>query len=399
MPRVVVLGGGYAGVNAVRELAKDKDIEIVLIDKHTYHNLQPEVYNYIASKSDLADVTIDLFTLCNGINHPHLSFMNKRVIDCDLNSKTLHFSEGDSLEYDYLLLAYGGRTSFPLCIDGLKNTDDLKKLHRALVFKQSFESSLLQKIENACRECVDSHIVIVGGGLSGVEIAAEMAHFSEKFFHGGTFACDSMKISLICGSGGILKGMHPKLILKAKERLHKLGVNVLEGVHMQSCDNDTLYLDNNHKVSYSFIIFAGGMEAANISSKLDISKNKKAQIVPNSFLQVKGYPEVFVAGDAAEVRDNKTNNILAPCVLVAKHSSERAAQNILALVQNKPLKECNARVDGVLVALGGRYAVCDLFGKIFVNGFLGYLLKEFVFLRYKLPLQKISRLGYKKLNL
>lgn len=399
MQKIVVLGGGYAGVNAVRELVKDKNIEIILIDKHTYHNLQPEVYNFIASKSDLADVTVDLFTLCNGINHPNLHFMNKRVIDCDLNSKTIIFSEGENLKYDYLLLAYGGRTSFPYSIDGLKNTDDLKKLHRALMFKQSFESSLLQKIEDACRKCVDSHIVIVGGGLSGVEIAAEMAHFSRKFFQSGTFACHSMKISLICGSGGILKGMHQKLIIKAKERLHSLDVNVHEGVRMKSCDNDTLYLENNHKLPYSFIVFAGGMEAANISTKIDASKNKKAQIIANCFLQLDNYPEVFVAGDAAEVKDNKTNRILAPCVLVSKHSSQRAAKNILALINNKPLEECRASVDGVLVALGGRYAVCDLFGKVFVNGFLGYLLKEFVFLRYKLPLQRISRNGYKKLNL
>ena len=399
MQRVVVLGGGYAGVNAVRELTKDEDIEIILIDKHTYHNLQPEVYNFITSKSDLADVTIDLFTLCEGIKHPNLHFMNKRVVDFNLNAKTLHFSEGDSLTYDYILLAYGGRTSFPLCIDGLKNTDDLKKLHRALVFKQSFESSLLKKIEDACRECEDSHIVIVGGGLSGVEIAAEMAHFAKKFFHSGTFACDNMKISLISGSGGILKGMRPQLIEKAKKRLEVLGVNVVEGRYMQRCDNETLYLDNNQALPYSFIVFAGGVEAANISTKIDVSKNNKDQIIPNSFLQVKGFPEVFVAGDAAEIRDEKTNEILSPCVLVAKHSSEAAAKNILALIQNKQLQECKARVDGVLVALGGRYAVCDLFGKVFVNGFLGYLLKEFVFLRYRLPLQRISKQGYKKLHL
>ncbi|MDD3816877.1 MAG: FAD-dependent oxidoreductase, partial [Thiovulaceae bacterium] len=84
MQKVVVLGGGYAGVHAVRTLAKNRSIEIVLIDKHTYHNLQPEVYNYIASKSDLTDVTVDLYTLCEGIEHPRLSFMNKRVVDCDL---------------------------------------------------------------------------------------------------------------------------------------------------------------------------------------------------------------------------------------------------------------------------------------------------------------------------
>ena len=396
MQKVVVLGGGYAGVHAVRTLAKNRSIEIVLIDKHTYHNLQPEVYNYIASKSDLTDVTVDLYTLCEGIEHPRLSFMNKRVVDCDLDGKKLLFSDGGAISYDYLLLAYGARTFFPRAIEGLKNTDDLKKLHRALMFKQSFECSMLQKVEDECSTCQEGHIVIVGAGLSGVEIAAEMAHFSKKFFQHGTFACDNMKISLISGSGGILKGLHPKLIAKAKERLHALGVNVIEGAHMQKCDEGFVYLQDGQKLPYSFVIFAGGIEASNISSKINLPKNSKAQLLPNRFLQVEGYDEVFVAGDAAEVRDAQSGRALAPCVLVAKHSSECAAENILARIQKRELRECRAKVDGVLVALGGRYAACDLFGKIFISGFLGYLLKEFVFLRYKLPLQRISRLGYKK---
>lgn len=396
MQKVVVLGGGYAGVHAVRTLAKNRSIEIVLIDKHTYHNLQPEVYNYIASKSDLTDVTVDLYTLCEGIEHPRLSFMNKRVVDCDLEGKKLLFSDGGAISYDYLLLAYGARTFFPRAIEGLKNTDDLKKLHRALMFKQSFECSMLQKVEDECSTCQEGHIVIVGAGLSGVEIAAEMAHFSKKFFQHGTFACDNMKISLISGSGGILKGLHPKLIAKAKERLDALGVNVIEGAHMQKCDEAFVYLGAEQKVPYSFVVFAGGIEASNISSKINLPKNSKSQLLSNRYMQVEGYGEVFVAGDAAEVRDAQSGRALAPCVLVAKHSSECAAENILARIQKRELRECRAKVDGVLVALGGRYAACDLFGKIFISGFLGYLLKEFVFLRYKLPLQRISRLGYKK---
>ena len=79
MERVVIIGGGYAGIYALRELVKNKNIKITLIDKHTFHNLQPEVYDLIANKSNMADVTIDLTTLCLGFNHNHLEFKNLKV--------------------------------------------------------------------------------------------------------------------------------------------------------------------------------------------------------------------------------------------------------------------------------------------------------------------------------
>lgn len=79
MEKVVIIGGGYAGLYALRELVKSKDIKITLIDKHTFHNLQPEVYDLIANKSNIADVTIDLTTLCLGFNHPYLEYKNLKV--------------------------------------------------------------------------------------------------------------------------------------------------------------------------------------------------------------------------------------------------------------------------------------------------------------------------------
>ena len=83
MQRVVIIGGGYAGIYALQELVKNKNIKITLIDKHTFHNLQPEVYDLIANKSNIADVTIDLTTLCLGFQHNYLEYKNLKVQDID----------------------------------------------------------------------------------------------------------------------------------------------------------------------------------------------------------------------------------------------------------------------------------------------------------------------------
>ena len=161
MERVVIIGGGYAGIYALRELVKKKNIKITLIDKHTYHNLQPEVYDLIANKSNFADVTIDLTTLCMGFNHDYLEFKNLKVRRIDQVAKKIYTEEEEIVEFDYLIMAAGTRTFFPASIPGLNNADDIKKLHRAITFKQSFEQQLFEKIRNEAKQCADTRIVVV----------------------------------------------------------------------------------------------------------------------------------------------------------------------------------------------------------------------------------------------
>lgn len=395
MQKVVIIGGGYAGIYALKELSKNKNIHITLLDKHTYHNLQPEVYDFIANKADFADVTIDLSTLCAGVEHPHLDFFNQRVVNCDFENKKVICSDSQEFEYDYLLLAVGSRTSFPKSVEGLDNTDDIKKLHRALHFKQSFENDMFAKIEKEMQKCEDSHIVVVGAGLSGVEIAAEMAHFSAKFFKSGQFACDNMRISLISGSSDILPGMNDTIVRMSKERLQDLGINIITGTHMSECDERCVHLSNGSKLPYSFIIFAGGIEAANLTSKFDVAKNKKGQLIVDEYLQIQNHAGVFAAGDVCVINNDKGEQ-MPPNVTVARESGTIAAKNILSLIDKKPMCDCKPFIEGTLIALGGKYAVCNLYDKINVKGFIGYLIKQYVFYRYKLPLQTISRNGYKK---
>ena len=135
MKKVVIIGGGYAGIYALRELTKNKNIKITLIDKQTFHNLQPEVYDLIANKSNFADVTIDLTTLCLGFNHNYLEFKNLKVNNIDKVNQKIYTEELETVEYDYLIVAAGARTFFPPSIDGLNIAHDLKKLQWAMYFK------------------------------------------------------------------------------------------------------------------------------------------------------------------------------------------------------------------------------------------------------------------------
>ena len=396
MKRVVIIGGGYAGIYALRELIKKSDIKITLIDKHTYHNLQPEVYDLIANKSNLADVTIDLTTLCNGFEHSYLEYKNLRVINIDFKLQKISTAEKEIVEYDYLIIAAGTRTFFPKNLEGLSNTNDIKKLHRALFFKQSFEKQLFNKIEDESKKCDKTHIAVVGAGLSGVEIAAEMACYAKKFFKRGSFACHKLEISLISSANSVLPGFAPNMVKMSHDRLKSLDINIITNTKMESSDKDYLYLSNGTKIRYSFIVFSGGIEASNITSKLNITKNQKNQVIVDEYLKVKEFDNVYAVGDIAQIKNSK-DEIMPANVTVARASGVIAGKNILKSIENKELLKCNPKLEGTLIALGGRYAVCDLYGLIQIKGFIGYLIKQYVFFRYKLPLLKYIKNGYSKL--
>ncbi|PPK61804.1 NADH dehydrogenase [Malaciobacter marinus] len=311
MKKIVIIGGGYAGIYALRELVKNKNIKITLIDKHTYHNLQPEVYDLIANKSNFADVTIDLTTLCMGFNHNHLEFKNLKVRKIDKENKKIYTEEKEIVEFDYLILAAGTRTFFPPQVPGLNHADDIKKLHRAIVFKQSFEKQLFEKIKNEAKQCADTHILVVGAGLSGVEIAAEMAYFSNKFFKRGNFSCENLKISLVSSSASILPGLTQQLINISQERLKSLGINIITNTKLEKVEDGYCFLSNGTKINHSFVIFTGGVEASPLTAELDIKTNPKGQVIVNEHMQVLEHENIYAIGDIAEIRNNN-DEIMPP---------------------------------------------------------------------------------------
>lgn len=396
MKHVVILGGGYSGVFALRELVKNKNIKITLIDKHTYHNLQPEVYDLIANNATIADVTIDLSSLCHGFEHPFLEYKNLRVTDIDYTEQKIFTQELETVSWDYLILAVGTRTYFPKSIDGLNNTDDIKKLHKAIYFKQNFEKQLFTKIQDEAKKCDQTHIAVVGAGLSGVEISAEMANYAKQFFKRGSFPCSNFQISLISAQRTILPGFDPQIIRMSNQRLKDLKINIITDTKMESCDKEYLYLSNGTRIRYSFIVYAGGVEPANLILKSKLKKNEKGQLLVDSYLKVQGYKNIFAIGDVAQIK-NKKGEIMPANVTIARISGTTAAQNISREINGNDLVKCNPKIDGILIALGGKYAVCDLFGIIKVKGLLAYIIKQYVFFIYKFPLLKYIKKGYTKL--
>lgn len=391
--KVVIIGGGYGGLRAIEHLAKYKDLEITLIDKNPYHYLQTEAYGYIAGRFDMHDVVIDLQDWCSGFGQ-NVHFVYDKAISIDFESRFVKLSL-ESVSYDYLVIATGAKTNFFSFIEGLReNSYGVKSLHRTHNFRVEFENLIYKKLQNE-ESGEDINLAIGGAGLSGVEVAAEMAYTIHTYSKTIGQRAKNIKIYLIDASKTILPGMSQFLIENTQKRLESLGVHILKDTFIDKLDEEYIYFKNSKKLPYHFMVFTGGIKASDLNNTIDVQKNRISQFIPDEQLNIGGMKNVFAIGDCVEIRDAK-ERILPPTAQTAERSAEFVASAIRKRVDNQEVKPFHASVLGVFIALGGRWAAGELFGFIKVKGYSAYLLKKAITYMYYLGLHLRINTGYKK---
>ena len=400
MKKVVILGGGYGGIAVLRQLKDLKDVEITLIDQNPYQFLQPEVYNFIANKYLISDITIDLFSLCLGIGE-RTSFVKGKITGIDFDRR-LVITDDIVVEYDILVFSLGSRTFFPP-IKGLReNSSGVKTLIKSLNFKHGFEKKLLKNIREEGYCPIDRkgrfHIVVGGGGLSGVEIAAEMASYSYDFFRRAGYLCEGVSITLVEALPSILYGMNQFLIDVSNKRLNRLGVEIITGKKITEVEKDKVVLDDKTEIYMDFLIWTGGIIASTLLPKLGLKINKKNQLIVDEFSRVENFDNVFAVGDCAEIHDADTGKILPPTAQVAIQSGKIVGNHIKSIILKKNLQKESPKLKGIIAALGGRYGAGIIYDKFKVKGVSGYILKESVFKTYKYPLKRVAKKGFKRLK-
>lgn len=361
--RVVVIGGGYGGTKLI-QLLHNKGFKITLIDINSFHYLQPEIHEFIAGKKSIESIAFNLenFTQKYGAN-----FVKDEVLDVDFVNKSV-ITKTEKLQYDYLVIATGSKTIFPPKITGLKeNTFDVKDLKGALYFRHKFEEFFFFKFS----ERKHFSIIIGGAGLSGVEIALELANRVRI----AGFNKEKIRIILIEPLESVLFGLDKFLIDKTTERLNELEVERIHGQFITKVDKNFVTLGNESTIHFDIFMFTAGIIVNNFLKNIEV--NPKNQLIVDEYLRIKGLEREFVVGDIAEIRDKK-GNFLPPTAQVAKQNAKSVAQNIMRLEKNQKLKSAQDSLRGVMIALGGKEAV-GVIGNFKVSGYLAYLLKKFVF--------------------
>ena len=392
--KIIVIGGGYAGLQAVEHLAQDSNNEITLVDKNPYHFMQTDVYDLIANEHDFAKVTVDLFTYCSGFDN-EVTFIKGEVKQIDFEHNRI-VTDTQRIPYDYLVIAVGARTKFFSTIKGLRTyAHGVKALHRALHLKQKFEMSLFRKIDKDGVSCTPLNILIAGGGLSGVEIAAQMASFVKDFYSHNHFLCRKLNIVLINATANILSGLPRYLVEKSQQHLKDLGVKIINDTKVVEVTSSSATLSNGKVIAIDFMIFAGGIEPNHLVYKLPLSKEQRGYIKTNKHLQSVDYDNVFAIGDCTSLYDKKGCK-LAPTADIAEQMGILCAHNITAHKNNQKMRQHTIASRGILIALGRRYAVAKLFG-LYLSGYGAYLLKKGVERWYAYRLDRRSKKGYHKI--
>jgi len=373
--KIVIIGAGYGGLRAIEKLVKKDEVSITLIDENPYHYMQTEAYGYIAGKYDICDITVDIRSWCDGFKKK-IEFINEKATNIlPLEQKVI--TDSQEIIYDKLIIATGAKTNFPTFIEGLKeNTFGVKVLDRAYELKSKFEDIIYKKIRHSDNNA-KFNIIIGGAGLSGVEIAADMAYISKKFTKSTGITYSNITIHLVEAYDSILNGMDSYIIENTMKRLENLGVNVMTNSFIQKVESNYIQLKNGDIIDFDFMIFTGGIKAVGVNNILEVEKNRLNQFIVNEYLNIETFDNVFAIGDCAQVKD-KNGNILPPTSQIAEQCAANVAQNIINKIDGFEPVAYEGHIDGMFVALGGNYAVGTMFKYIKVKGYIAFLLKKII---------------------
>jgi len=373
MKKIVILGGGFGGVYALKYLHKffhnRKDIKIILVNKKNYFLFTPllaEAATGSISLDNAIEPIREIIKCCDW------DFIHGEVKKIDLENKIV-FVDNFTLDYDYLVIALGSKTNYYEIPGAEKYSFSLKSADEAIRLKSQFvhcfeKAGLNPKLANKFL-----NFVIVGGGATGVELAGEMSDLLYKTF-GKLYSKEivsKVKIILIEKGKELIPQFSSKLRVKAFNVLKKKGVEVLLEKGVVEVGEDFIKLDDGTVIETKTVIWTAGVMPNLPEIFGNIEKDNKGRLVLSEYLQVKNYENVFSIGDISSfIQDQKPLPQLAQ---VATRQAKVVALNIKNLIENKKLEKFVYKHTGDLISIGRFYAVGEIKGISFSGIFAWFL--------------------------
>lgn len=387
--RILVLGAGFAGTYALKRLHKRlhkrKHVEITVVNDTNYFLFTPllhEVATGAIKPNNILEPIRKVFTCC------HISVRVGNVRAVDTKQKEVLVNE-EKIGYDYLIMAMGSETNYFGTAGAAEHCFTLKSLDDALDLKGHYISLMDRAATMSDREARRNllHTVIIGAGPTGVELAAETA---ELFFH--SFSkyypqdiIDDVAITLVQRGSDVLPAFDPYVRRKALETLERNGVDVMLNTAVDAVGPSSVHLSSGNTITTHTAIWVAGIKAA--SFDINAEKNSRGCLVVGPTLQLIGHKDVFVVGDLAYCENPHTKRGMPALAQVAVAQGELAADNILALMQDAPLKHIHVKLKGMLVSLGQWRAAAEI-GKIHFSGRFAWWMWRTVYLSKLLSWRK-----------
>jgi len=355
--RIVVIGGGFGGLWAVRQLAR-APVEITLIDRSNHHLFQPLLYQVATAGLAAPSIAAPLRYILR--KQRNVTVLMGEVSRIDAGARRVHL-DGRSIDYDYLLVASGathayfGHDEWERFAPGLKNLDDAFVIRRRILeaFERA-ESTTDSAERDACLT-----FAVIGGGPTGVELAGTLAEIARHTLANEFRHIDSRKARVLLVEAGprVLAAFAAELSEKARAQLVRLGVEVRTGAPVTEIGENFMVF-GGQRVAAQTILWAAGVAASSLGRQLGTEVDRAGRVRVQADLSVAAYPEIFVAGDLASLQqDGKPVPGVAPA---AKQMGAWAARNVLARIAGRPTKPFQYKDWGALATIGRHSAVAQL---------------------------------------
>jgi NADH dehydrogenase len=378
--RVVIIGGGFAGLSIAKKL-RNKNLQVVLLDKHNYHTFQPLLYQVATGGLEAGSIAYPIRKVIQEYKDFYFRLTSVKEIDTP-NQKII--SEIGDLHYDYLVIATGSKTNYFGNKEIERNSMSMKTIPQSLNIRslilENFEQAVLTTNEADKNALIN--FVLVGAGPTGVELAGALAEMKRAILQKDYPDLDisKMEINLIQSGDRVLNTMSEKSSLAAENFLVDLGVIVHKNVRVTNYDGRTITTNSNLTFETATVIWTAGVQGAAIhglDSKSLVERVERIRV--NQFNQVVGYDNIFAIGDIASMESEKYPQGHPMMAQPALQQGALLGENLVKLLANKPMKPFEYNDKGSMATIGRNLAVVDL-PKYHFNGLFAWFVWMFVHL-------------------
>lgn len=360
LPKVVIIGAGFAGLKLARDLRKSA-FQVILLDKNNYHQFQPLFYQVATAGLEPSAISFPLRKIFHGT--PNVSFRMAEAEKVDHKAKRLYTDIG-YIDYDFLILAMGADTNY----FGAKNIEyfssPMKTVSEALYIRNKIISNYERAITIAKVEDRKSlmNMVIVGGGPTGVELAGAMAELRNNVFPKDypELSFKNMKVVLIEAGPNLLAAMSEEAQTHALAYLHKLGVEVLLSTKVQDYDGKVVSLEGKESIQTQTLLWAAGIKPNRIEGFEQSHYAGNGRMLVNEFNQLIDSEGVFVLGDQCLLPGENFPKGHPQVAQVAIQQAKNLSKNLNRLVSGQSLTPFQYKDLGSMATVGRKLAVVDL---------------------------------------